>query len=454
MKTHFIRFIILITFYSCTNYSQRKDNAEHFFLEKKYDRALIEINKAIELNPDSISYYELRETIYGLMGYYEEAISDIDKMIELNNNANYEHLYMLERGTIKLKMGLYKEALLDLDYFIDNIDTTDDFNKIMLKDCYISKGTLCYLLNDYKNANKYYSLVLEEDNRIFKVLDVKALVGLSNLTSSSNESLDLLNRALNIDTCNDLSYAARAALYVELENIEMAYYDLKMAISINPYDALSHMNMGTLFMNYLNNDDSAIMYYERAIELAPQSPQIDMIYLNLGSIKNRLGYIDEALEDFNSGENINPENDLILFNIAVLLTDKSHYKEALKKINMAIQINRSDPEYYNLKGCILFSISSFRDAEIAYLVAVKINPEYGDANFNLGYLYSEQKNYEQSIDYYEKAININYDLEITLVNCALQKIEINRVSSACIDLKRAYQIGRVDIKQLMDKYCN
>lgn len=50
-------------------------------------------------------------------------------------------------------------------------------------------------------------------------------------------------------------------------------------------------------------------------------------------------------------------------------------------------------------------------------------------------------------------LSANFDLEATLVNLALQEIKANKKASACAHLEEAYQLGRTDIKPLMNKYC-
>ncbi len=137
----------------------------------------------------------------------------------------------------------------------------------------------------------------------------------------------------------------------------------------------------------------------------------------------------------------------------MLLSDLNKNTEALEIINKAILINRSDAEYFNTKGGILMALSLFKEAETEFKKAILLNPNFGGAYYNLGYLYGEENNQEQSIKYYDKAVFLDFDLKATLVNRALQKIKTNRTSSACSDLEKAYSLGRTDIKPLIEKYC-
>jgi len=211
--------------------------------------------------------------------------------------------------------------------------------------------------------------------------------------------------------------------------------------------------MGQLFSNYLSNSDSAVKYFEKAIKLSPQSTSNGLIYMNLAVINHQSSKLESALANFQKAESFDSKNDLLLYNYALLLADLNKNTEALEKISNAIDINSSDAEYFNLRGSILLSLSLLANAEKEFKKALEINPKYGTAFYNLGYLFGEQNNHEESIKYYGKAILLNYDLKATLVNRALEKIKIDNTLGACADLELAYKLGRMDIKSLIEKNC-
>lgn len=51
----------------------------------KYDLALADFSRAIELNSDYAMAYANRGVVYHEMGDYQSALPDFDKAIELNN---------------------------------------------------------------------------------------------------------------------------------------------------------------------------------------------------------------------------------------------------------------------------------------------------------------------------------------------------------------------------------
>ena len=69
----------------------------------QYDRAISDLNKAIEINPNLVEAYFLRGLAYRHRGQYDRAISDFTKAIEINPkfaNAYYHrgvaHFWKIE----------------------------------------------------------------------------------------------------------------------------------------------------------------------------------------------------------------------------------------------------------------------------------------------------------------------------------------------------------------------
>ncbi|MCH6235811.1 tetratricopeptide repeat protein [Cognataquiflexum rubidum] len=451
MKTRFIIFAVLSMLISCVNPKEKREEANRLWKDGKFDEALIAINKSIELEPDSVSNYSIRIFIYDATGKYEEEIADLTKVIELNKNSKSLNAHH-QRAVARIQLGQYNKALSDIDYFIENI-STDTIGS--LAEAYLNKASILYKLSEFPKAKEFYKLTIKENDGKEKAIESQALVGLANLTKSPKEALKLLNKAIELDQDNAIAYGVRGSLFMEvLGNINEASKDLRTAIRLNPRNAILAFNMGQLFANYTDQLDSAVLYYEKAISLSPQSPNNGEIYMNLAVFSLQKGNLDKALIEFEKAEAIIPESDLVLYNYAMALSDFGKEDEALSKISKAIAINPDEAEYFNLKGSILLDLASMDDAEIAFKKAISINPRYGTANYNLGYLFGQLNDHTQSIKYYDKAVDLNFDLESTLVNRALQKFKINRTSDGCSDLKRAYSLGRTDIKPLIDNRCN
>ena len=449
MKNLIYTFLFFLA--SCQNTKQDEIKAKQFFDEKNYEKALNEINKIIKLEPDSINNYVLRAMIYNSLGKYEEDILDLDKIISFKKSQNKDSISLMafhQRALAEAQIGQYKKALSDIDVFINNRNTIGS-----LSTAYINKASILGQSGNSENAQKYYELAIKENNKKDKSIDSQALVGLANLTKTLSKELIYLNEAISTDDKNPLAYANRSAVYFEIGKNNEAFSDSKKAILLDPSNSLVYSNLGKFYANYINNYDSALFYFQKAIELSSNSVENSKLIMNSAVINHRLGRYETALIAFKKAEETNPKDDVILYNMALLLSDMKNQDEALDKISKAIILKANNPEYLDLKGSILIDLNKFDEASEAFLSAIKLNQNYGRAYYNLGFLYGEQKNHKQSIKFYSNAVKLNYNLEETLVNLALEKIQDNQRGSACDDLKKAYRLGRKEIKSLISKYC-
>ena len=61
---------------------------------------------------------------------------------------------------------------------------------------------------------------------------------------------------------------------------------------------------------------------------------------------------------------------------------------------------------HNNKAISLYNKSQFKDAEVAFRKAIKLNPKYAEAYANLGALYAKFKEYDKAIKLYQECIKI------------------------------------------------
>lgn len=126
---------LLLLLFSCNKANIYKEKAIKSIEKKDFTQALIEINKAIELAPDSLGNYSVRIIIYDLTGKYEEELTDLKRIIEMSRAKDkILHAYH-QKAVVEFSLGLYNDALQDIDYFINNRDTVGS-----LAEAYINKG--------------------------------------------------------------------------------------------------------------------------------------------------------------------------------------------------------------------------------------------------------------------------------------------------------------------------
>ncbi len=75
---------------------------------READKVIGDYTKAIELNPDEASAYVKRGLAYRVKCKYDRAVADFGRAIELGNDSAY-----LERGSVYREKGEYDKAIVD-----------------------------------------------------------------------------------------------------------------------------------------------------------------------------------------------------------------------------------------------------------------------------------------------------------------------------------------------------
>jgi len=157
MKNKYLRKIIifipltLMIFVGCDKLTAQRPESEaldkgtSFVNEGMYDQAIIELNKAIQINPNSDGAYYDRGRAWSKKGYTDKAIADYTKAIEINSLETIQPAYN-NRGQEYEKKGNIDQALSDYTEGINAVPNPTFSGYRMFK---------CILLNN--RANIYLS---------------------------------------------------------------------------------------------------------------------------------------------------------------------------------------------------------------------------------------------------------------------------------------------------------
>lgn len=77
---------------------------------------------------------------------------------------------------------------------------------------------------------------------------------------------------------------------------------------------------------------------------------------------------------------------------------RRNFAQAMEDIVKAEKMDKKDPETYNIKGLILFSLRDYQQAQIAYTKALSLKPEFSEARLNLCGLYLTLKQWRGAVE--------------------------------------------------------
>lgn len=125
------------------------NNRGKAYLDRDNDRALVDINQAIKLDPDFAVAYINRAHVYGDAGLYDKALIEIDRAISLNPNLAISHV---NKGMILNNKGEYEQALTEFNNAIE-LDPNN-------AESYVARGIFFSVKGEVSDAQSDYAMAL------------------------------------------------------------------------------------------------------------------------------------------------------------------------------------------------------------------------------------------------------------------------------------------------------
>lgn len=223
----------------------------------KFDLAMADFNKSIEVDPNYAESYNSRGQMHGMSGNTEAALQDFKRAIELNprfdeayNNIGIIYAMRNERG----KALVHFEKAVEIDPY--NLQA--NYN---LGDLYYAKG-------NFDTAFEYFQKVL------------------------------------TIDPHSALGYNKRGLIYGIRKQYALALADLDRSLAIDPRNSEVYKNRGVI-LEHMTRYPEALVSYDRAIKL---NPKFADAYHARGNVKAKTGHYGEAAKDFQAALAIDPEH--------------------------------------------------------------------------------------------------------------------------------------------------
>ncbi|MCZ8026164.1 MAG: tetratricopeptide repeat protein [Microcystis sp. LE19-10.1B] len=288
---------------------------------KRYDEGLDTITQAINRAPRAF-WYVIRGGSYSLQKKYELALDDFNKAMKLN--PNYALAYS-GRGELYYYQKKYDLALAD---FNKAIDINPNF-----AEAYSNRGNIYYY-------QQKYELALADWNKAIE-LDSKLAMAYSNRGNIYNDqqkyelALADFNQALDINPNLAEAYLGRGVIYSLQQKDELALADFNKAIEINPNLVEAYYNRGNLY-RLQQKYDLALSDYNKAIKI---NKNAWFAMMGIGLVKYEQGSISEAIKQWEKALIINNQSAEIQLALAVAFYHQGEKDKALKLAESALSIN-------------------------------------------------------------------------------------------------------------------
>jgi tetratricopeptide (TPR) repeat protein len=292
-----------------------------YYNQEKYDYAISNFTKAIQMNPYLAGAYNGRGWAYHDINEQDLAIADFTRAITLDNN--YANAYCGRGWSYEWK-GDYESALVD-------------FNRAILLDPvaagpYNGRGWCYYYQRNYTDAIK-------------------------NFTQAIHYNPNYMN-----------AYQGRAWSYEAIDNYNAALADYNQAIRLVPDNPRNYYWRANIYYYQFQKYQEAIADYSMVIQLDKDEAARPWIYGQRGNCYFELGQYQPAIQDYTIAIQLQKEE-----RTAGYLNDRGRsyymlglYEPALQDFTRAIEIDPSYPEPYAGRAWVYYKQGKYEEAAEAF----------------------------------------------------------------------------------------
>ena len=206
------------------------------------------------------------------------------------------------------------------------------------------------------------------------------------------------------------THRALSLAYVENDNFEKARDAIKLGYELNDRDP-EILYVKAQVVNWDNKDmakpgTESNKYIMQCLNI---NPELIIARWSLAFALAAIGKKDEALAEYEKVLTVNPLHAASLHNMALIYYDRKDYRNTIQFAQKASAVVHDVPQYDCTVGLGYYGLGDWVNAEAAYRLALKKNPAYEDALFNLAGALYMQKRYGEARDAYAGVLKLKPD---------------------------------------------
>lgn len=338
----------------------------------------------------------------------EEYERSIELYTQLIRQSAYDHQSYYMRGRARYTLGEYYKAMGDMERAIELDEQYADYHNY--------RGLIKYALSDYKES------LVDFDRTI--ALDSTGYIGYLNYAFAAfqleayDSAVTYLNKGIEFNPENGQLILNRGIIHYQLNQFQASLNDYKKVLELEYGDRGETVNrIGVAFYG-LTQYDSAIVYFQEAVNLSPDNFQRQK---NLGDAYYKVDDYDQAIATYLKARDLSEEPNATLLNdLAMSYYHSQDYRTALSILDQLIEVNGENATYYD----------------------------------NRAYTHSAVMDYQNAIKDFSRSIDLySTDKEIYYQRGLLYKIQNNRFD-ACRDFQTAAEMEHEKAATELTEYCS
>jgi len=172
----------------------------------------------------------------------------------------------------------------------------------------------------------------------------------------------------------------------------------------------------------------AIRTYKAAIELAPERPDVWILWCSLGRALLETGQADEARDAFRQAIAWDPRSALAYAGLGHSLVSTGQLEEAAEAFRQSLQ-RSPEPGSYVCLGVLLRAAGKLRQAESCFREALRLDSSFDEAWYNLGVTLADRGLLNQAAQALRKAIALDPSYSLALEELQRVEAELSRTGN-------------------------
>jgi tetratricopeptide (TPR) repeat protein len=453
--------------------------------------SMSDFDKFIDLEPRNAMGYNNRGILRAEIGDLNGAINDLSRVLALREEEDLPTLYY--RGMLYKEKGEFRKALSDFNIVAE---AHPDFAPV-----YMNRAGVKQALGQDEAAQLDYNTAMKIEMDRRDKIGSSPKPGASGQGKSSNEADKKGSRKRketreegdkNIKNYNKIAalddfgadkpeQLAGTSLRGKIQNRNIMV-DLQppYGITFFPGDTLVHR------VRYFEKDVEELdnlFIIDRHIAIANATKEIDravsaQLFETISQVDKKLGNalspeeqkvcymergllymaalnLNNAIDDFSKVINFDPENYLACFMrayarykmVETVREMQSENPPAAEQLEIKQNLNGAGDETLNKQTILDYNLV-IDDLK----KTTDINPDFEFAWFNLGYMNSLLRNFDESVKYYSRAIELNSEFAEAYFNRGLVRIFLGETSEGTFDLSKSGELGVFEAYSVIKRY--
>jgi tetratricopeptide (TPR) repeat protein/serine/threonine protein kinase len=375
--------------------------ADAFRKLRRYDEALADYGKGIELDPKDAWPWNDRAVAYLDLRQPDKALADSARAIELD--PKFAKAWN-NRGTVYLKLGQPGKALADFAEAID-LNPKEAVAWSNRGAAYSDLGQPAKALADCSKAielNPKFAGAWANRGWAYLVLD------------QPDKSLGDCSTAIDLDPKFALAWLNRSAAHFRLGQTDQALADSSRAIELDPKDARAWANRGPAYLK-LGQPDKALADCSKAVDL---DPNFARAWNNRGEAYLALGQPDKALGDCSKAIALDPKYARAWQIRGLTHLNLGHADKAVADWSEALELDPKTAATWNNRGTAYLRLGQPEKAVADYSKAIELDSKLASAWANRGNALFHQGKYAEAEPEYREALRLRPDYPVAIEGLA------------------------------------